>query len=139
MSDFSLYSMKFHCVCARIGVGIFLCLLPEQQLISLNKINTVLYGTSIRVFLSLGRIWVQFCLWSIRFGYMGHFRWTYLKRDPPRCKYGFPSSSLFFAKHRRMKIMHIKLTIGITTFILFKNRSIKTFRITVGSRSIDLK
>ena len=61
-----------------------------------------------------------------------HFRWTYLKRDPPRCKYGFPSSSLFFAKQSRMKIMHIKLTIGITTFILFKTGSIKIFRITVG-------
>ena len=54
-----------------------------------------------------------------------YFKWTCLNSDPPRCKYGFPSSSLFFAKHRRMKIIHIKLIIGITTFILSKLGQLK--------------
>ena len=97
--------------------------LATRTAINIPEQNT--YGF-VRVLLFLGgRLWVQFRRWSIRFGCKvytvnDHFRWTYLWRDPPRCKYGFPSSSLFFEKHRRMKIMHIKLTIDITIFILFK-------------------
>ena len=110
-------------------MGIFFGLLPEQQLISLNlnrklfRCISVLWETpelEVRVQFSLGIGPLYSCI-SVSDIKPLVFKCTYLKREPPRCKYGFPSSSLFFAKHRRMKIIHIKLIIGITTFFTFQN------------------